>query len=194
MAKNATKAVEVWKANEFAITKENGKDVIKLSDNVRSATMTAVNSIDKLIVDYTPLAINLWVWWKQANDAGLGWGQFCRAFDPDGVPESQGRPGSAQRKLWDSNKTLNRLTYLVKRVGRYAAGEGPKPPDPKVGKQRRKKREAAFKAVVLKYKIPYTALDPLFRALGWVTKEDNKLNATAKALCKAVKPGSDDDE
>lgn len=179
----------------------DGSIKVDLSGSFKNEVVKYATGLDKLIVDATPAAINLWSAFRiYATPKGVtltpeerkivGSGsmtalQFFHMFD-ESIPEKNPKVGSAERKALNAHPVLNRLNYLTYKVGRIAAGEGPKPRDPKVASQKAKREESAFGAWAKKYKVPANGLQELVKNVMRMRSKDGKLTKRGIKYLKAA--------
>lgn len=186
MSKQLAKVVNVPALTKamFDITTEDGKNVVKMSADFKADAIGAAQATGKIRADYTPIAVNLYQAFQLAKDKGFTWLLFARLFD-ETIPTSYPKSGTPERKALNANVINNQLRYLVYDVGRYVV-DPPKAPDKEKAKANQKTKAANFAEAVKRYKLSASAVAGILRALGFLTKDENELNKTAKALVAAV--------
>lgn len=173
--------------NLFSIRDEEGKKVIHVSEKFKVAALSAVNVLDTVMMDVTPIATNLYSAWILCKDKGIGWLQFVLALDPT-FPWKQNPPVSdtKARKEFNAHKVNNRLSYLVHKVGKNIVNP-PKPADPKVAQKKKDAKYAALAETVQKYKISPAAFAAILRSIGgYVTKSGDEFTKTAVTMLDTI--------
>lgn len=153
----------------------------------KTAAFKAATDLDSLLIDVKPIAINLWKMYKKVvkDDALIGALTFYNAFDQT-IPLKHGAVGSPERKAKDAHPVLNRLIYLTMTVGRTAAGDKPKPRDPKTVKAENKAKAKVFGEFAKKYKLTAPAVKVLVLTILGFKAKDGKATSKGKKYMEAA--------
>lgn len=174
-------------ADLFNVSKDKEGYHFTVTDTFRKSAVKAALDVDSLLTDVTPIAVNLWTAYKKVvvTDAAISRLTFFNAFDST-IPVQYGKPGSKERKELDSHKVYNRMSYLVFKVGKIAAGDGPKKRDPKVAKQQAKKDVESFGAWARRFKIPVNALQTLVKDIMGLKSKSGELTKKGTSYLQAA--------